>query len=220
MDTNLKFERGNLMGFKTKGLLEGYIKSVLGNVVKSKYKAGDDLVGDDLIKIGYLLSRSPSHGAAIQECGIQSITLGWDKFGKYKNFVVTLNDGQVRIPSWSSCASIKPKGSSKETDVYKAFRECVDRQIFDLKEKRGKITGFEVHHAKISFTDLVDSFLKDESLTLGAVEIKDHKTGMGAAIVDRKLVNRFKKYHAKNAVLEVLTSAAHKRKHKSARKNA
>ncbi|GIL15364.1 MAG: hypothetical protein BroJett039_05370 [Chloroflexota bacterium] len=210
--------------FKTKKDVEKRASSILNS-----YELGQDLNSDDLEFVLALLEYHPD-SMKKKGVGVQSIkVIPHEEFGrKNQSFAVVRIDGSETDFSYGKC--IRPP---KPLQVFKhACRRAVEVQIVAFKKNQFKqyvnsqglircsisneLVDYENcdvdHQAPKTFDWLVETFVREYSISVEAVEIGGFEDGEVTRIfIDQDLASRWKEFHAKNAMLRIVSKLPHRK---------
>lgn len=156
-------------------------------------------------------------------CGVEKIIIQLEKRFFTRHFSVVRKDGSIEDFSYISCLYHK----SARTDKINAFRHEIIDEVMKFKKEgygskkyvRCAITGLNIqkkdchvdHKAPLTLQQLVSNFLKENSLTLEEIRIKPASLKVEEVLtqlVDRSLADKWKNYHKKHAVLQLVLDHA------------
>ncbi len=144
-----------------------------------------------------------------------------DKYYRNSNHVLlTLEDGEQRHLSWGKCAkgnfpadrhaqgalrlAVAGQGAAYKAHLKKTGRLCCEVSGIDLSDG----TPCEVHHAGKQFAQIRDEWLALEGITVEEIPLTDVTIGP-RQIKDLDLLDRWQKFHRKEANLQLLCKAEH-----------
>ncbi|MBN9542725.1 MAG: DCL family protein [Alphaproteobacteria bacterium] len=195
-----------------------YVQSVL-----KKYIDGDILEESDKLFIIDLLALHPQKDEKIG-CGVANILYDYSPDFRSRCLYIIRTDGSKIQFSWRTCI----EGEKLKIDIYEAFREAVISQIkeyikdnfvekmrcpifpdIELTNIRSKKNIHVDHESPKTFKNLVDAFLRSESLDILDVKISDPKLHLNTAqLADEGFKSRWQYFHQKEANLRVISQEA------------
>lgn len=198
--------------FPTKKAAKDFIREII-----SRHENNETLKGNDFSFIYDLLSVHPESEQKIG-CGVSRIFVDLDaQYKKNKCFYLTRTDGSSTDFSWISCID----GRNIRREIFDAFRNAITYQIEEFKKE--KLTDSSVcpytneklnngnshvdHESPLTFYSLVNKFLKEESIDLFDVKISEPQDNQfTTSLINNQLIERWKKYHLKNAKLRIISA--------------
>jgi hypothetical protein len=202
--------------FKSKKALSDRIKEILYG-----YAIGSCLQGHERVFIIEMLSLHPEAATKIG-CGIRDVTVESSIYGA-RGFFFHRYDGTKTDASYLKC--LNPE-SSRYNDLQSAFRIAVAKQVREVYWKAfqngpfaceftGQILQLDDGNSAVdhvppkTFQALLNSFLALRGLELNDIVITGSKDmEMEKHIVDERLKADWQEYHAKEAVLRVISKLA------------
>lgn len=203
--------------FRTKGAVRDRAREIL-----YRYKPGVPLVGQDLLFVGALLSHHPRAEVKIG-VGVAAITVEWNPVhANNKGFWITRIDGTKTDFSFYECITPTPYAMK----VKSALRAAVSDQTQEFRARSyaaehnpnmgficpilgGRTLYSEAHvdHAPpLTFDRLVADFLDDYGCSIKEVKVIDSQDGqIGDSLADKLLLMTWRDYHAKKAVLRMVS---------------
>lgn len=202
--------------FKTKKNIELFVKKI-----KAVSSLNKNLSGFHFRFMKEIFSSWHPDGDMLKQCGgITEIFVKRHESFRHKEFWIVLADGNSRNISFRN--AIKKKNVSHSTKVKRSFRSLISKDTLSFKQhyfsRYGDATHCPVfpeevltwenshvdhHHTK--FRDILRSFLDDNNLSMGDVQVVETDIDGGWRIQCPILMHKFYNFHSEQATYRILS---------------